>query len=1296
MLDFSPKPLSQDRLERLVHGLRERLSSSAQRLTAELEGLQQKLRELDESQRAALERLEQAAESERQATLTAWDESLHRGWDQAEQRAYSAVFGTARRIGSLRHQARKQVELLNSELKKRASEIEQAFMRAKDAPIQRLNHLRSELQELADQLLALQAAGQTALAQRSLRTPAESQPPIDIGKPATAEQARRLFENSIDHARRHAERLAHPPVAKFVESLWWWLICGAVFIVVAGGLALLTVPFLVAVLAGATTSVFVFTAGLIAVRPWLARLAASEYPRLIAWVQAGQRLRNVALQLAIKENDDELKRLARLRDERFGEAKLGRERQVQQLTIQLQHEITELQAQAESEKQQARRELTAVVEEVDARFAQRMRDAQQKLLDDRVRLAERLESEKSSLATQLDALSQNGAQRLQVGTQKALQVIARSRRWCDSHFPEWQQWQSEPEMWPEQLDAPVIPLGWIPLESLLPQENRRDLSPRQLQAPLLFTPLQDEYLTVTGASSASAVTSLVRDLLMRALTTLPPGKTEVCVVDPPGLGSDFGWLMHLGDYDPQLVTHRVWTQNSHIARQMSSLATAAEDFIQQSLRNQYLDIAAYNREAGALAEPYRILVWNSFPAGLDDQAWRALQSILDTGARCGIIAVLIVDPVAPWPTAEMRDAVLQRGVHLQLDERRQVFSVNSSGRENLTVQRGAAISPQFAQHLIGEVGRRAMLASRVEVPLANMLPTPECRWQADSSLCLEIPIGQSGVGRIHSLKLGLGTGQHAIVAGKTGSGKSTLLHALITSGALKYSPADLRFVLLDFKKGVEFQIYSDCQLPHADIIGIESHREFGLSALQYLDACLQRRGELFRKAGVQDIAGWNALKPDNHVPRVLVVIDEFQELFVEDDRVSAQASLILDRIVRQGRSFGIHAILSSQTLSGAYSLPRTTLGQMAVRIALQCDSADAEMIFAEDNQGAARLKHPGQAVYNDAGGRIEGNQPMQIGWLRQEQQREWFSELGQGYSNPDPTTNRLGRCVVYAGHQAAHWSADSAELAIAEARHQFNPEAWWCVVGESVAISPAVVFPVTPQAGRNVLIVGNEDPQAAAVMDTIVASFVKATIAEQPQLVVVQGAKPTDSRALSLPKRWRHLPCSVTAADARQVHKSLKLVHEELSKRIEAEDADRPSGWQPMLLALIGIGRMRELRKSDDFSFNLDESSETSVDKLLEEILRDGPGYGVHTMIWADSYSTVNRWLSRAALREVEIRLLMQMSANDSTSLIDSVAASRLGEHVMLLVDEATGQEHKFRPFAFETLDDIHVWISPA
>ncbi len=191
-----------------------------------------------------------------------------------------------------------------------------------------------------------------------------------------------------------------------------------------------------------------------------------------------------------------------------------------------------------------------------------------------------------------------------------------------------------------------------------------------------------------------------------------------------------------------------------------------------------------------------------------------------------------------------------------------------------------------------------------------------------------------------------------LIAGKTGSGKSSLLHTMISSAVLKYAPDQLRLVLLDFKKGVEFQVYAEADLPHADIIGIESQREFGLSALEHLDRVMQKRGEMFREAGVQDVAVGFASDLSGPMPRILVVVDEFQELLLKMINWLNTAAMLLDRVVRQGRSFGIHVVLASQTLGGSYSLPRTTLAQMAVRIALQCEGADAMMILSEDNLAA--------------------------------------------------------------------------------------------------------------------------------------------------------------------------------------------------------------------------------------------------------------------------------------------------------------------------------------------------------
>ena len=216
---------------------------------------------------------------------------------------------------------------------------------------------------------------------------------------------------------------------------------------------------------------------------------------------------------------------------------------------------------------------------------------------------------------------------------------------------------------------------------------------------------------------------------------------------------------------------------------------------------------------------------------------------------------------------------------------------------------------------------------------------------------------------------------------------------MITNLALWCSPEQVEFYLVDFKKGVEFKCYATHRLPHARVVAIESDREFGLSVLQRVDEELKRRGDLFRQLGVQDVAGYKRAGGTEPIPRSLLIIDEFQEFFVEDDRISQTASLLLDRLVRQGRAFGIHVLLGSQTLGGAYTVARTTLGQMVIRIALQCNEADAYLIMDENNPAPRLLSRPGEGIYNDMAGMIEGNSPFQVVWLPDQVRETYLAKV---------------------------------------------------------------------------------------------------------------------------------------------------------------------------------------------------------------------------------------------------------------------------------------------------------------
>ena len=77
-------------------------------------------------------------------------------------------------------------------------------------------------------------------------------------------------------------------------------------------------------------------------------------------------------------------------------------------------------------------------------------------------------------------------------------------------------------------------------------------------------------------------------------------------------------------------------------------------------------------------------------------------------------------------------------------------------------------------------------------------------------------------------------------------------------------------------------------------------------------------------------------------------------------------------------------------------------------------------------------------------------------------------------------------------------------------------------------------------------------------------------------------------------------------------------------------------------------------------------------------------------MLWADTYAALDRTLDRRALGEFDNRVLFQMSASDSSNLIDAPTANRLGLHRALFYSEQQGLTEKFRPYAMPAAE----WLS--
>ncbi len=204
---------------------------------------------------------------------------------------------------------------------------------------------------------------------------------------------------------------------------------------------------------------------------------------------------------------------------------------------------------------------------------------------------------------------------------------------------------------------------------------------------------------------------------------------------------------------------------------------------------------------------------------------------------------------------------------------------------------------------------------------------------------------------------------HTLICGRSGSGKSNLLHVLIQNLAFYYAPNEVQLFLLDYKEGVEFNAYTNPNpLEHARLVSVESSVGFGISFLSWLCKEMQERASLFKQFGVKDLQDY---RKHEEMPRLIVVIDEFQVLF-SDNSTKGKESVerSLNTLLKKGRSYGVHLILATQTMRGT-NISSSLKAQIANRIALLMDAEDSNSVLGDD--AACEIVMP-EGIFNNNGG----------------------------------------------------------------------------------------------------------------------------------------------------------------------------------------------------------------------------------------------------------------------------------------------------------------------------------------
>ena len=349
---------------------------------------------------------------------------------------------------------------------------------------------------------------------------------------------------------------------------------------------------------------------------------------------------------------------------------------------------------------------------------------------------------------------------------------------------------------------------------------------------------------------------------------------------------------------------------------------------------------------------------------------RVQQTLIDTLAQFGI-AVAPGD-ITKGPTITRYEVYPAKGVRVD-----KIVSLERDLARATRAERINILAPIPGKDTVGiELAN----TRKVTVTLRELLESTD--WEeAKTRSRIPLALGKDVYGK--AIITDLAQMPHLLVAGTTGAGKSVCINALIASMLFRFTPEELRFIMID-PKVVELQHYN--ALPHLAFPVVTDPKKV-LLALRWLIDEMERRYKIFARVGVRNIISFNARpkkKPDvdlanaaesandaeikvpreheipipEKIPYIVVVIDELADLM---QTAPADVEGAIARITQMARAAGIHLIVATQT-PRADVITGVIKANIPSRIAFQVASKIDSRVILDEN-GADRLLGQGDMLY---------------------------------------------------------------------------------------------------------------------------------------------------------------------------------------------------------------------------------------------------------------------------------------------------------------------------------------------
>ena len=152
-----------------------------------------------------------------------------------------------------------------------------------------------------------------------------------------------------------------------------------------------------------------------------------------------------------------------------------------------------------------------------------------------------------------------------------------------------------------------------------------------------------------GAARGSRPWKRVRSMVLRLLAGLPPGAARFSFIDPKGMGEPIAPFLGLAEYDADLVAGGALTLDTEIEEHLAELTRHVERVTTRHLQGRFASLDELHRATHEIVEPYRYLVVFDHPTGFTDRSLGLLRALVESGARCGVMVIVVREGSARWP-----------------------------------------------------------------------------------------------------------------------------------------------------------------------------------------------------------------------------------------------------------------------------------------------------------------------------------------------------------------------------------------------------------------------------------------------------------------------------------------------------------------------------------------------------------------------------------------------------------------------------------------------------------------------